>query len=143
MINNIENIKYSELYIIKMLEDKLSLLVNHKLIDFNYANYYNENYTLFYQYLINNQNMINKLYEKNKKNILIFSIIMSYNDLFKEELELLNEIDFELFCSCINTIPFKFLKKREQNKLIKLYNEFININDLWLKYVWFERHKRM
>lgn len=133
----IEDIKILDLMEINLLKKKVTILHNYTNIDF----YKIDTTKTSILFLLENSKKINDDFHKNIKD-LRFPILIDdeltdiYGYLFFKDLNL------DEFSNLINTIPFKFLKKRKQNEIIKKYNEFINLKDNYEKSQFIKKEKR-
>lgn len=125
-----------ELYLINELEQKCKMLLNHNIDNEFYDYYFNNNI----EWLLENQKKIDEDFNNNIQK-LKFDIIL--NSTLNARANLILKInDIYEFSKYINFVPFIYLKKRTQNKIIKQFNEFINIKDNYLKLQYFESIRR-
>lgn len=127
--------KIYELAKINMLHQKASCLLNAG-IDLDFYDLFS---TKEVAWLLENRRKIEKDFFNNKNNIK-FLIIM--NTTLPEREELILSINtLEEFNNYINIAPFKFLRKRVQNKTVKLFNEFMKLSG-YKRITFFEKNRR-
>lgn len=133
----IEDIKILDLMEINLLNKKASILYNYTNIDF----YKYDTTKTSILFLLENSKRINDDFHKNIKD-LRFPILIDdeltdiYGYFFFKDLNL------DEFSNLISVIPFKFLKKRKQDEIIKKYNEFINLENDYFKAQFIKKEKR-
>ena len=116
-MKNKEYFKIKNLYSLNILNEKCKILLN------------NSNKL---------QNEIQDFYNNLDK--MKFDIVFSNLD---DRIKLiLNIKDLEEFTQYISIAPFKFLKKKRQDEILKQFNEFSKIKNQYKKIKYFDRIKR-
>ena len=116
--------KIKDLNLINVIYEEYIILYNHNLYD-KYLN--NEDIN----YLINNKDNINNLFLNNVGK-LKFDIILNSKNLDNLKNKLILELrytDIEEFANYVNYIPFKFLNKKNKEKIKKQFDKFKKLDD--------------
>ena len=112
---------------------KISGILLNNNIDNDFYDYYFEHDL---SWLFDNEKKIEKDFQDNI-NKLKFDVILNSN--LDERTKLILSInDIEEFSNYISIVPFSFLKKRTRNKISKLFDEFMTL-DNYEKVVMFDR----
>ncbi len=140
-MKNKEYFKIKNLYSLNNLNDKCKILLNNsnKLSDDINPDFYDFYFLNSLDWLIENQKKINNDFYNNLDK-LKFDVIFSNLD---ERVNIiLNIKDLDEFAQYVSIAPFKFLKKKRQNEVLKQFNEFIKIKNQYKKIKYFDSIKR-
>ena len=130
------DLKINDLIKINILEKRCEILLNCR-IDDQFYDYYMFNGL---NWLLENEKRITNDYFNNLDKIK-FDVILNSN--LNERFNLILKINsLEEFAKYVNFIPFKLLNKRAKNKIEKMFNNFMNIDDEYLKVSYFDRISR-
>lgn len=132
------DLKINDLVKLDTLEKRCEILLNCR-IDDRFYDYYMFNKI---NWLLENEDKINNDYFNNL-NLASVKFHVILNSHLNERFNLILKINsLEEFAKYVNFIPFKLLNKRAKNKIEKMFNNFINIDDDYLKVSYFDRISR-
>ena len=134
-MKNKEYFKIKNLYSLNVLNEKCKILLNNNINPDFYDFYFLNNL----DWLIENKDKINQDFYNNLDKIKFDVIFSNLDDRIKL---ILNIKDLEEFTQYISIAPFKFLKKKRQNEILKQFNEFSKIKNQYKKLKYFDSIKR-
>lgn len=134
-MKNKEYFKIKNLYSLNILNEKCKILLNNNIN----PDFYDFYFLNSLDWLIKNEDKINQDFYNNLDKIKFDVIFSNLEDRIKL---ILNIKDLEEFTQYISIAPFKFLKKKRQNEILKQFNEFSKIKNQYKKIKYFDSIKR-
>ena len=139
-MKNKEYFKIKNLYSLNILNEKCKILLNNSnKLNSEIQDFYDFYFLNSLDWLIENQDKINQDFYNNLDKIKFDVIFSNLEDRIKL---ILNIKDLEEFTQYISIAPFKFLKKKRQDEILKQFNEFSKIKNQYKKLKYFDSIKR-
>jgi len=127
-----------EIIKLNKINEMAECLLNNNINNQKYDYYFKKDIS----WLLDNEEEIKKDFYSNVDKMK-FYIIMNTKFLEDTKINLILKIDsLEEFTQYIHVVPFRFLKKKVQNNIVKLYNKFLNSND-FEKIEFFQRNSNV